>query len=120
MLRVSNGDVTGIVDRLVAYWAEVSAGRLRIVPHVGATVVRLPEARTRYVQRASALAGDALRAFAATPMDEDERQAWSHADAAVVFFPGPGRESYMRPGESGDRAGGAGAFHHGPARLQSP
>lgn len=96
------GTATSLVDRLVAYWAEVSAGRLRIVPHMGATAVRLPLPRARYVQRASALAGDALRAFAASPMDEADRTAWADAEAAVVFFPGPGRESYMRPGESGD------------------
>ena len=47
-------------DRLVAYYAEVSSGRLRIVPHVGGPVVTLPEPRARYVQRPAALARDAI------------------------------------------------------------
>ena len=96
------GGPESLVDRLVGYYAEVSSGRLRIVPHLAGPIVTLPEPRARYVQRSSALAGDALRALAAAATDEADRGALRDSQAVVVFFPGPGRESYMRPGESGD------------------
>jgi immune inhibitor A len=96
------GAEDALVDRLVAFYAEASAGRLRIVPHVGAPVVTLPDGRARYVQHSPTLAADAIRAFASAPLADDDRKALADADAVVVFFPGPGRESYMHPGESGD------------------
>jgi immune inhibitor A len=96
------GGPDALVDRLVAYYAEVSAGRLRIVPHVGTMVVTLPERRARYVQRPEALAGDALRAFATSATDADDRTALTRAQAAVVFFAGIGRESHTQGGDPGD------------------
>jgi immune inhibitor A len=92
------GRPDALVDRMAAYWTEVSAGRLRIVPHLGAPVVTVPEPRTRYVQRPDALAGDALRAFAAAPLAAADREALAAADAVVVFFAGAGRESHLAPG----------------------
>ena len=38
------GNPEALVDRLVAYYTEVSSGRLTLVPHVGGPVVTLPEA----------------------------------------------------------------------------
>ena len=96
------GTPESLVDRLVDYYAEVSTGRLRIVAHLGETAVVLPEPRARYVQRSAALAGDAIREFAQAATSEADRQALSDAHAVIVFFPGPGRESYLKPGESGD------------------
>src|SRR5205814_1373222 len=59
------GRPTSLVDRLVAYYDEVSSRRLRIVPTVGTTVARLPRPRAAYVQRPDAIARDALATFAA-------------------------------------------------------
>jgi M6 family metalloprotease-like protein len=95
------GTPASLVDRMVDYYAEVSTGRLRIVPTLGATVVTLREARARYVQRSPALASEAIHEFARLGDDAD-RAALAAAHAVVVFFPGPGRESYMKPGDSGD------------------
>lgn len=96
------GTPASLVDRLVAYYAEVSSGRLRIVPHVAGPVVTLPEARARYVQRPAAIAADALRALAAAALDEADRAALTSSHTLVVFFPGPGRESFMKAGDPGD------------------
>jgi immune inhibitor A len=95
------GTPASLVDRMVDYYAEVSTGRLRIVPTLGTAVVTLPEARARYVQRSPTLASDAIREFARVAGDAD-RAALARAHAVVVFFPGPGRESWMKPGDSGD------------------
>jgi immune inhibitor A len=96
------GTPEALVDRLVAYYAEVSAGRLRIVPHVGGPVVTLPEKRARYVQRPDALAGDALRAFATSATAVADRTALARAQAVVVFFAGIGRESHTQGGDPTD------------------
>jgi immune inhibitor A len=96
------GAPDGLVDRLVEYYAEVSTGRLRIEPHLGDAVVELSMERRRYVQRAVTLAGEAIRAFARTATTDGDRRALADADAVVVFFPGPGRESWLQPGETGD------------------
>jgi immune inhibitor A len=95
------GNPRALVDRLVAYYAEVSAGRLRIVPHVGTPIVTLPEARARYVQRPSVLAHDAATAFVAAAAAAD-RAALAEAHALLVFFAGPGRESHIEGGDPGD------------------
>src|SRR5262249_60658069 len=86
---------------LTRYYAEASAGRLRIIPLLAETVVTLPEPRAHYVQRPGALAGDAARAFVAAAT-ADDRSALERAQALVVFFAGPGRESHV---EGGDAAG---------------
>lgn len=95
------GSPTSLVDRMVDYYAEASTGRLRIVPHLGRTIVTLREPRARYVQRSPAMASEAIEEFARLA-DEADRAALGRAHAVVVFFPGPGRESYMKPGEPGD------------------
>src|SRR5262245_47272037 len=66
------GHRTALVDRLVAYYAEVSNGRLRIVPAVGEAVVTLPHPRATYVQRPDAIARDALVAFAAAATSDGD------------------------------------------------
>jgi len=98
-------DFTGrpeaLVDRFVAYWTEVSSGRLRLHAHVAEPVVVLPEPRGRYVQRPQALARDAVRALAAVAPDAD-RDAMARGGALVVFFAGVGQESHARAGGRGD------------------
>lgn len=96
------GGPDALVDRLVAYYAEVSTGRLRIVPHLGDVVVPLAMERRRYVQRPGELATDAIRGFARAATSDGDRRALADADAVVVFFPGPGRESWLEPGDTGD------------------
>jgi immune inhibitor A len=90
------------IDRLVAYYREVSAGRLTLVPHLGSAAVTLPEPRPRYVQQPAKLAGDALRAFAAVATDDGDRRALADSQALIVFFAGPGRESHTEGGDPTD------------------
>src|SRR5437867_2877620 len=59
------GRRTSLVERLVAYYEEVSSGRLHIVPTVGRTIVTLPRRRATYVQHPDAIARDAILVFAA-------------------------------------------------------
>ncbi len=92
----------GLLDRLVAYYAEGSSGRLRIVPHLGGPTVTLPEPRARYVQRPAALAQDAVRAFAAMAEAPADRAALDTAQGLIVFFAGIGRESHVEGGDPGD------------------
>ncbi len=96
------GRPTSLVDRLVAYYAEVSSGRLTIVPTVGEVVARLPRPRATYVQRPDEIARDALTVFAAAATAPADRVALANADALLVFFAGPGRESHVAGGDSGD------------------
>ena len=96
------GEPTSLVDRLVAYYAEVSAGRLRIVPTVGETVVTLPNPRASYVQRPAQMAEDVLAAFIAAATAPADRSALRDAHALIVFFAGPGRESHVGGGDPGD------------------
>jgi immune inhibitor A len=91
-----------LLARFVAYWAEVSSGRLRIVPAVGEAVVTLPGLRRSYVGRPDALARDALAAFAAAARAPADRAALEGADALIVFFAGPGRESHPDAGSADD------------------
>jgi immune inhibitor A len=96
------GRPTSLVDRLVAYYAEVSSGQLRIVPTVGQVVVTLPRPRATYVQHPDAIARDALTAFAAAATADADRVALASADALLVFFAGPGRESHVASGDPKD------------------
>jgi M6 family metalloprotease-like protein len=96
------GTPESLLDRLVAYYAEVSTGRLRIVPHLAETAVALPQSRARYVQRPVALASEAITAFERTLQSDADRRAFADAHAVVVLFPGPGRESYLQPGKTDD------------------
>jgi immune inhibitor A len=96
------GAPESLVDRLVDYYAEVSTGRLRIVPHLGEPVVVLPQPRASYVQRSVTMAREAILGFSRAATSERDRRAYAEAHGVIVFFPGPGRESYMQPGDSGD------------------
>jgi immune inhibitor A len=93
---------TGLIERLVAYYTEVSAGRLRIVPHIGGPVVTLPQPRARYVQRPATLARDAALAFTAAATDPADVRALEEAEGLIVFFAGPGRESHVEGGDPTD------------------
>jgi immune inhibitor A len=96
------GRRTSLVDRLIAYYDEVSAGRLHIAATVGGPVVTLPSARATYVQHPEAIARDAAIAFDASATDPADRAALADADALLVFFAGPGRESHVAGGDPGD------------------
>ena len=95
------GRPDSLLDRLVAYYSEVSAGRLRIRLAAGASAITLPSPRRTYVQRPAALASDALTTFAPGATEAD-RAALRQADALVVFFTGPGRESRLGTPDVGD------------------
>lgn len=96
------GNAEALVERFVAYWTEVSSGRLQLRVHVGTPVVTLPEARASYVQRPDALARDALRAFTAVATAASDREALARGGALVVFFAGSGREANARGGSPDD------------------
>lgn len=91
----------GLVERMVRYFAEVSAGRLELVPTVAGRAVVVPGLRASYVGRPGRLARDAFLAFSATASPA-ERAAISRAEALVVFFAGPGRESHVASGDPRD------------------
>jgi immune inhibitor A len=91
-----------LIDRLVAYYTEVSSGRLRIVPHIGGPVVTLPQPRLRYVGHPPALARDAALAFAAAASDPADLDALRTARGLIVFFAGTGRESHVESGDPAD------------------
>lgn len=95
------GAPTALLDRMVAYYTEVSAGRLTIVPTVGQAVVTLPAPRPRYVQHPDTLAHDAVTAFAQVATDPADVAALD-ADALLVFFAGDGRESHTQSGDPTD------------------
>jgi len=95
------GRPDSLLDRLVAYYSEVSAGRLRIRPTLGAAAVTLPAPRRSYVQRPAVMAADALAAFVPAAGGED-RAALAQAQSLVVFFTGPGRESRLGTPDVGD------------------
>ncbi len=90
-------DGGGLVDRLVAYYAEVSHGRFRIEPFLAERIYRLPKRRRGYVQRPRQLLADAI-ALAERPEPAGEARLLARArpDAVVVFFAGPGAESDIR------------------------
>jgi immune inhibitor A len=96
------GRRTSLVDRLVAYYDEVSAARLHIVATIGRPVVTLPRPRATYVQHPEAIARDAAIAFDAAATDPADRAALAAADALLVFFAGPGRESHIAGGDPAD------------------
>jgi immune inhibitor A len=96
------GGPQALVERFVAYWTEVSSGRLRLDVHVATPIVTLPEPRAGYVQRPFALARDALRALAAVAVDPPDREALARGGALVVFFAGVGREANARDGDPDD------------------
>src|SRR5438552_1745045 len=81
------------LSRFVAYWTEVSSGRLRLVPTLDELAVTLPGPRRSYVGRPDALARDALAAAATAP---------AAADALIVFLAGAGPESHAGPGPAAD------------------
>src|SRR5262249_51074735 len=85
------GAPDALLDRMVAYWTEVSCGRLRVVPYVAETPITLPQKRAAYVQRAPTMAQEALRVFTKQASDAD-RAALVAAEGAIVFFAGSGRE----------------------------
>jgi len=89
-----NPDRTGLVDRLVSYYDEVSRGRFRIDPVVSERVHRLPRRKLFYVQKPAELLAAALRlASAPEPAGEQALVQRTKPDAVVVFFAGPGAES---------------------------
>ncbi|MEY4950972.1 MAG: hypothetical protein RL698_3183 [Pseudomonadota bacterium] len=88
-----NPSGTGLIDRLAAYYAEVSSGRFHIEPLLARGVVTLPRPRADYAGGTRRLVGDALAAATATPAPGRPAIVDFHPQAVVVFFAGPGAES---------------------------
>ncbi len=89
-----NQSRSGLIDRLVTYWDEVSARRFRIEPVISDRVYTLPKKRAQYVSQPGNMIRDTL-ALASRPAPEGEKALvdGSRADVVVVTFAGPGAES---------------------------
>jgi len=89
-----NPSRSGLIDRLVSYYDEVSLRRFHIVPVVSERVYTLPRKRAAYVSQPAAMLRDAI-ALAEMPAPEGERDllATARPDFVVVTFAGPGAES---------------------------
>lgn len=89
-----NPSRSGLVDRLVSYYDEVSSRRFHIEPIVSRQVYTLPRKRAAYVSQPGVMIRDAL-ALASAPAPKGERDLVFAArpDLIVVTFAGPGAES---------------------------
>lgn len=89
-----NESRSGLIDRLVGYYDEVSSRRFRIEPIVAQKVYTLPRKRAAYVSQPGMMIRDAL-ALASRPAPEGEEALIRAArpDVVVVTFAGPGAES---------------------------
>src|SRR5207249_1406038 len=99
------------VSRFVAYWTEVSRGRLRFVPTLDELAVTLPGPRRSYVGRPDALARDALAALAAAPSctrRAGTRRRESASGAGWGRGPGSGTASGRRTCARGRSSASAG------------
>ena len=97
-----NSSGNGLIDRLAAYYAEVSLGRFGIDSVISDKVYELPRRKNAYVSRPTLMINDALK-LAARPGPDGERELLESIDPGVVFvfFAGPGAESDIkrqRPG----------------------
>jgi len=89
-----NASRSGLVDRMVSYWDEVSSGRFAIDPILSERVYTLPRKRADYVSRPGPMIRDAVAlASRPAPAGEGELMAAARPDYVVVFFAGPGAES---------------------------
>lgn len=98
----TNQSGSGLIDRLAAYYGEVSMGRFGIDPVLSKKVYTLPRRKRGYVSRPTAMIADALKlASQAGPDGEKELLERLNPDVVFVFFAGPGAESDIkreRPG----------------------
>src|SRR5581483_8181931 len=92
---IQNASRSGLVDRLVGYYDEVSSRRFHIDASVSTRVYTLPRPRAEYVDKTEEMVRDALAA-ATAPSAERARIARLKPQAVVVFFAGPGEESDMQ------------------------
>jgi immune inhibitor A len=93
---IRNASRSGLVDRLVAYYDEVSSRRFHIDAQVSSRVYTLPRPRAEYAGETERMVRDALTAAAAPgPGAERERIARLRPEAVIVLFAGPGAESDM-------------------------
>jgi immune inhibitor A len=89
-----NPSHSGLIDRLVSYYDEVSSRRFSIDPIVSERVYTLPRKRAAYVSQPATMIRDAL-ALAGRPAPQGESALLDAArpDFVVVTFAGPGAES---------------------------
>ncbi|MDG2307469.1 MAG: M6 family metalloprotease domain-containing protein [Candidatus Binatia bacterium] len=100
--KLEQGDLTnesksGLVDRLAAYYGEVSLGRFGIDPVFSEKVYRLPRRKRAYVSRPAQMIDDALKlAGRQEPHGEQGLLQRINPDVVFVFFAGPGAESDIK------------------------
>jgi M6 family metalloprotease-like protein len=94
LAKLQNSSRSGLVDRLVDYYDEVSSRRFHIDASVSKRVYTLPRRRAEYSGKTADLVADAL-ARASAPGSKGERDwiARLRPGGVVVFFAGPGAES---------------------------
>lgn len=89
-----NESRSGLIDRLVSYYDEVSSRRFHIDPIVAKKVYTLPRNRAAYVSQPGLMIRDALE-LASKPGPDGEHDLVQAArpEIVVVTFAGPGAES---------------------------
>jgi len=92
---------TGLLDRLVAYWTEVSSGRFHIEPMLARGVFRLPDPRRTYSGSTRRLVAAAIATATRPGSPSRESIAAFRPEVVVVLFAGPGSESEFRPRTTG-------------------
>jgi M6 family metalloprotease-like protein len=91
---IQNPARSGLVDRLVDFYDEVSSRRFHIDPSVSKRIYTLPRPRAEYAGRTVRLVTDALaRATAPGPNGEREWIGRARPQGVVVLFAGAGAES---------------------------
>jgi immune inhibitor A len=100
---LENPSRSGLVDRLVGYYDEVSSRRFHIDAQLSTRVYTLPGRRAEYVGETARMVEDALAA-ASRPGPAGERQAIARfaPQAAVVLFAGPDAQSDVAGTAKGD------------------
>ena len=89
-----NASRSGLIDRMVDYYEEVSLRRFHLDVIASDRVYTLPRKRAAYYDKTPAMVGDAMRLAARDEPDgEAGLIARTRPEAVVVLFAGPGAES---------------------------
>jgi immune inhibitor A len=89
-----NESKSGLIDRMVAYFEEVSRDRFHIEVIASPKVYTLSRKRAAYVGKSSVMLAEALTlAMRSEPEGDAELIAHGRPEVMVVFFAGPGAES---------------------------
>ena len=98
-----NPSRSGLIDRMVDYYDEVSLRRFHLDVIASDRVYTLPRKRAAYYDKTTVMVGDAMRlATRAEPDGEAGLIARTRPEAVVVLFAGPGAESKIGTRDESD------------------